>query len=59
MKKLNNDIQSSFVLTMQRYEQYSSYTNLFSEPAVFFSKQSGTATSTPNATFLELFPKRP
>ena len=47
MKKLNNDIQSSFVLTMQRYEQYSSYTNLFSEPAVFFSKQSGTATSTP------------
>ena len=43
-------------LTMQRYELFSSCTNLFSESAVFFSKQSGTATSTPNATILELIP---
>ena len=46
-------------LTMQRYEQFSSCTNLFSESAVFFSKQTATAMSTPNATFLELFSTRP
>lgn len=39
MKKLTNDKQSSFVLTMQRYELFSAWANLFSESAVLFSEK--------------------
>ena len=45
MKKLTNDKQSSFVLTMQRYELFLAWANLFSESAVLFSEKQKKADS--------------
>ena len=45
MKKLTNDKQSSFVLTMQRYELFLAWANLFSESAVLFSEKQKIADS--------------